>query len=546
MAQEDVNMNTDPVVRLDSEYYRDAETPENNETTEEKKEPKKARRLFPFFTLILVLLLGAAVFCELTIMRSIAGNGGLMAGLKGKSVLGGSSKSGTISEDVDFGDYKEISLTLSKLKSTNTEWTNIDKNPSETGFSCIATVNEGERMIYNLDPSAICGKYTLKDFNYIWVDSVNAGFCCLINIPGEEVDLSNYYILVHDDSGNLASRLIINCYEAKVVKLSKTILTGTLLAPLANVEYDATVVYGAVYAKASAGARAYFKQINFTNYTEILRESEKVSFVNTVMRPKVLECLRKSYPDKYTTYSDDYIPTLYDLSLIKEFSIDGEYIQDLHTDIDDMVNLEKLSVRNTKLRTLDLTKLTALKSVNIGETEIKTITFAEDNAIEEIIADDAVLDTLEAENLTRLKKLNVKNSTFSKMPDFASFTGLVELNITNTGIDNNVITSLSELKYLKRLIAPENPKVTSIDFSLFKTLAYADLKECALSKIQFAGSYMLTDVDVSYNKMIDVDASQAPALKQIYAYGGYKTVCVKDESVKVSCLAGTTVTYKSN
>ena len=505
---------------------------------------KKRREKFPFSTLLLLILFGVALFGLYKLVSKLNSDGKIMEGLKGRNVLGSQSTSGKSSGTEEYDDYREVSLALSKLNSTHKEWTNIDKNPGETGFSCIATENIGPRMVYNLDPSHICGNYTLRDFNYIWVDSVNSAFCCLINIPGEVVDLSDYYVLVHDDTGNLASRLVINCYEAKVLKLNHAIISGTVLAPDANVEYESTVIYGAVYAKASTGTRGYYKHIAFTGYAEIMKESSKFEFVNIVVRSKAYAWLREHFPSVYSTYPDDYVMNLDDLANITDLDFEGDYIADMYDDLSAMVNLESLSLRKTKLKSLDLSAQKNLKYLDISDTDIETIILPETDTIIEFNAANAKLSSLDTAPLGKAETVLLRNNPFKKgRPAYEKLRSVETLDITNTGANNDTMKKLYTLKNLKHLEASENSGITSVDFSKLTGVEYAEFMDCSIAEAVFDGAEKLAFVDLSYNSMKSVDAGSAPALTLINAYGDYKTVTVRNKDVEVKCLDTTKIKY---
>ncbi|MCR5055758.1 MAG: choice-of-anchor A family protein [Clostridia bacterium] len=533
-------------MRLDSSEYSiavGAEVPELPED-EQEIEVRKKKTGFPVLTLLLVLVLAALAVLGLFISKAILNTGGIMPGLDGKNILGGQSSGGKVAENAEFGDYTERSINLAALESTHTEWTNIDKNPAETGFFCIATEDEGERMVYNLDQEHIAGNHKLSDFDYLWVDSVNSGFCCLINIPGEVVDLSGYYIIVHDDSGNLASRLIINCYEAKIVKLNKAIVMGTILAPDANVEYDSTVIYGAVYAKASAGARAYYKQIAFTGYNEILKESKRFEFTNPVIRKKVFAWLRENYPQKYATYPDDYVLREDDIAKVTSLNLEGDTIGDMYNDLKALVNLESLNVKGTRLKKLDLSKQTKLRYLDISETEINLLTLPESETLEEFYADNTKLYVLNTNPLVNAKTVSLKDADFMFNPDYSKLAKVESLNIMRTNADDAAIDMLAGLKSLKKLVASENAGITRVDFKNLETVEHADFSDCSIESVSFDGAVNLKEIDISHNKLAEIDANKAENLVKIAAYGdNVKTIYVKGMSVAVECLSTTKILY---
>ncbi len=549
MALEEDKKNTggEETLRLDSSEYSaavGAELPELFDGDEGEPEVKAKKKGFPVLTLLLVLVLAGLCACGLYISKAILDTGGMMPGLAGKNILGAGSSKGNVAEEAEYGDYSERSARLAALESTHTEWTNIDKDPSETGFFCIATEDEGERMVYNLDPEHIAGNHKLSDFDYLWVDSVNSGFCCLINIPGEEVDLSGYYILVHDDSGNLASRLIINCYEAKIVKLKKSIVMGTVLAPNANVEYDGTVLYGAVYAKDSAGARAYYKEILFTGYSEILKESPRFEFTNPVVRKKVFEWLKDNYPQQYSTYPQDYVMREEDIAKVTALDFEGDTIGDMYNDLAALVNLERLNLKGTKLKTLDLSGQTKLRYLDISETELNTLVLPSSQTIEEFYADNTKLYMLNTEALANAKTVSLKDIKFMINPDYSRLTSVESLNIMRSNADDTAIGRVYGLEKLKKLVASENPKVTKLDFAGLSTVEYADFSDCSIDTVSFEGALSLEEVDLSHNKLTEIDANKAEKLKKIEAYGdNIENVYVKDAAVAVECLNTTKINY---
>lgn len=539
-----------PALRLDSEDYGMTVSPEPEDAggspngaagREERK-----RKINFAVTLVLVLLLSAASFAILFVAKEIRDTGGIMPGTVGGNILGGSSGGGNVSETSEYGDYTERSAALASLPSTHVEWTNIDKNPDETGFFCVATEDEGERMVYNLDPNHVCGDYTLRDFNYIWVDSVNPGFYCLINIPGEVVDLSDYYILVRDDSGNLASRLIINCFEAKIVKLNNAIVQGTILAPNANVEYEGTVVYGDILAKAAAGERVYYKHIAYEGYALILKDVQKFEFTNPVVRRFVFGWLRENYPGQYMTYPDDYVFNMEDLAKVTELVLDGEPLSIIYDDLTPLVNLERLSLKNTKLVGVDLSGNLRLKYVDVSGTPAGYLIPPRSGSLEELYADNTNLYLLDTSVLSNAKVVSLTNDSFLIQPNYGALEKVEELYISGTGAGNEEIEKLSSLKNLKRLEAAENANVTSVDLRSIPYAEYADFSFCSVESISFEGALKLKEIKLNYNNMTDIDASAAPSLERIEAYSeNYRTVTVKT-GVTVYCMPETAVNRLEN
>ncbi len=438
--------------------------------------------------------------------------------LTGDSILGESNYNAG-NTDFEVKDIKEISQGLATLKSTHTEWTNFADDPQQNGFFCIATGSADKRLVYNLDPKNICNMgYSLSDFKYIWVDSVNTGFYAVINIPGEVVDLTDYYILVHNDTGNLASRLIINCYEARVVKLKNTILTGTLLAPDATVEYDGTSVYGQVYANAYTGTRSFYKDIPFGGYSIVIEEIGAVDFMNVAIRANVLKWLKENYPEIYAGHSDDYRLNTVDLTYVTELILDDVMIADLGDDLKYFKNLKKLSVKRTKMTSLDVSFISELEELDISETEISEVTFAKNNSLKVLKADRTKLAELDMSLLEGLKELSISENNFTVMPDVYSLVNLTVLNVS------------------------KNKCITSFEFSSLAKLEKLNISECSLTELNLNGAKALKELHCSYNSIRELDLTPAGSLTYCEAYGtSFKSINAAGMNVRVSCHENATV-----
>ena len=134
----------------------------------------------------------------------------------------------------------ELSQELLSLEPSAVEWNKKGENPEDQGLYFISKENV-DHAVYNVDSENLCNEgYTFEDFEYIWINSESDDFNIVINISGSHIDLSDYYILVREEKGLYASRVIINCYEAQEVILNNTIVTGTILAPNADIKYENT------------------------------------------------------------------------------------------------------------------------------------------------------------------------------------------------------------------------------------------------------------------------------------------------------------------
>ncbi len=460
----------------------------------------------------------------------------------GTSILGNKDYIISSSSNPEVADMGALSKNLSTLRATNTEWTKIKEDPKQNGLFCIATEVSDRRIVYNLDPENLCGEgYKLSDFKYLWVDSVNSGFYAVINIPGTVVDLSDYYILVHDDTGNLASRLVINCYEAKVVKLKNTILTGTLLAPEANVEYDATSVYGQVYAMASTGNRAFYKDVMFSGYSLVLTEVIPVKFENSILRGVVFDWLKKTYPSTYSGYPDDYTLTTTDISYVTELNLNDVAIADFGSDLLHFKNLQRLSVQRTRLTSLDLSSLPSVEVVDISETSVNSLALAPNNRLKVLIADSSKLTKINTELLGGLNELSLEKIKLDVLPDFSKLVSLKKLNISGTGFGSFTKEDIETLApNLEHLDISENSGVTAIDLSTFKALKTFKANRCALTSLDLTGLSSLEILYCNYNNIKTLDITPSPSMKLCEAFGSSLTNIKASgmESVRIRCRSG--------
>lgn len=516
----------------------------NSEKNKKKTEYIDVKKLFRPWTLILLIL---TVVLSFVAVKLVAGGLEIREGgnvLKGNSILGESDSFENSEISEVFQNAEELSLQLSKLESTHTEWTDVEEKPEEKGFFCIGTSADDTRLIYNLDPENLCNQgYSFDDFEYFWVDSINNSFYTVINIPGEVIDLEGYYILVHDDTGNLASRLVINCYEAKTVKIKDAIITGTLLAPYANVECDrSTSVSGQVLSKGTLGSYGYYKEIVFGGYKSVMTVFEKVGFSNVAIRGVALDWLKDNYPEIYGNYSEDYVLNTMDAERITELVLDDVMIADMGDDLNCFKNLKRLSVRRTKLTALDVSVLTDLVELDISETDINSITVVPDSKITTLTADDTKLTELDVSNMPSLKKLSLAGTVLEVSVDYAKIPMLKELSLSDTGFKGFSAAEKDALSGITSLDLSDNHELIFFDFKAFKSLTSLNVSDCAFKGFFLDGADALVTLNCSYNEIDQLDLTPAKNLKICEAYGeSFKKIVATGMDVRVGCFEKVTV-----
>ena len=290
----------------------------------------------------------------------------------------------------DMPEDSELSQELLSLDPSAVEWNKKGENPEDQGLYFISKENV-DHAVYNVDSENLCNEgYTFEDFEYIWINSESDDFNIVINISGSHIDLSDYYILVREEKGLYASRVIINCYEAQEVILNNTIVTGTILAPNADIKYENTYIYGQVRGKTYEGTIGFSRDIAFTGYNEVMSLMYGVEFEHEAVKKRVIELLKdqdtegryKNYDLSSTVLQKDIerilVLDLSDLGL-RDFGSDLEQFDHIISldisengvssfDLSTFPNLQAFYMNNTSIREIDVSPCPALKILDISNT----------------------------------------------------------------------------------------------------------------------------------------------------------------------------------
>ena len=435
----------------------------------------------------------------------------------GESIIMESEGALTDSRIEGVSDILQLSEELASLGATHAEWTNIKEDSSQTGFFCIAE-DKASECVYNIEQNDICkAGYTLKDFDYIWVDSFSGSFYTVINISGRVVDLSDYYILVRDSSANLASRLMINCYEAEEVLLKNTILTGTLIAPNAHITYDNTVVNGQVYASGSSGLRSSYRDIVFTGYYKMMSALKKADLQHDGLRRSVLSYLKKQYPLVYGNLPDDYILGETDLLRIKNLELSGLNLGDLTSDLKYFEKLESFSCSNCKIENVDFTGFKNLSKIKFLGSVVKKCDYGDNKTLLQLNMDGSIVDKLDVSGCKELISLSMEGASIKDfvLPEISKIIYLSAAESNFKGFSEKQIASLQNLLYLD---LRNNPWLEKVDLSVFPNLKKADITNCGIKELSFANCPALYFVKCSHNAFTKIDLTDAPALLYFEAY----------------------------
>ncbi|MBO5417668.1 MAG: choice-of-anchor A family protein [Clostridia bacterium] len=501
-----------------------------------KSEYVDFKRILRPGTVILVLLVMVLSFVA---VKLVADSTAIRDGgdaIKGDSILGEGVSYKENEVSTEFENVEELSSMLSKLEATHTEWTDIKEKPEENGFFCIGTSAEDLRLVYRLEQGNLCnGGYSFSDFKYFWVDSVNTSFYALINIPGEVVDLSDYYILVHDDTGNLASRLVINCYEAKVVKIKNTIVTGTIMAPYANIECDRnTSVNGQIFAKGIVGSFGYYREIPYGGYKEIFTVAKKVEISNNFVRMAAFNWLKENYPDIYENYPDDYVLNTIDVSRVTELILDDALVMDYSPDLKLFENLKKLSFRRTRFTSMDVSYIPGLVELDISDSLVSTVVLP--SGLSVLTADNSALTELDVSLLPSLTKLSLSGVTLTVPLDYTKMGTVKDLNLSNTGFVEFTPEETAALVNLITLDISDNPDLVAFSIKDYKRLQNLNIGDCGLTELSLEGAENLKTLSCSYNDINVLDITPAKNLTRCEAYGdAFKKIIATGMSTYVGC-----------
>ncbi len=420
-------------------------------------------------------------------------------------------------------DTTQLSKDLRALVPTVEEWCKREEDPDDKGLYFIK--NDAKYLIYQVNSTNICDSgYNFKDFEYIWINSEENDFAAVINISGEKVDLSDYNIRVRDDSGVYAPRVIINCYEAKTVDISNAVVTGTILAPEAEIICDGTYVYGQLIGASYKGNLEYKRDIVFSEYLNVMSVTHGIEFESKQFKKRVIEIL-KNHDDQglYDEYNMDTVVLEKDIKRVMELDLSGLQVSSFGEDLKHFSHVISLSVANTNLKSLDLTLFPNLQALYINNTAIREINLSP---------------------VPALRILDMSNTRMNTMPDFSLVPRLEYLNANNTALS---YIDYNNLKNLKSLSISGNPLIREFNVSTFANIEHLDIGNCNIRDLDLSGLEKLKYLKCSGNDISYLDLDVAPQLSTVEAYMDSLTEIKaisfhsRNQNAKIYCNEGTFV-----
>lgn len=474
--------------------------PKKTEKDKKQKAAKGSKNIFLAPSIMMFIICGIAILISLiafinTSWRISRAEGIPTASTSAVSATPSPTPFPTPKEIPDVQNMHLLSDELCMLQTTDTEWNKKAENPDDQGLYFIPKEAK-EYMVYNIDSANLCGEgYDLRSFRHMWINSEHEDFYVVINVAGKIIDLTDYYILVREEQGIYASRVIINCYEADEVILKDAIVTGTLLAPKAKITCDNTYVYGQLIGAEYSGNLGFKRDIVFTGYLNVMSVTHGVEFENTLIKKRVIELLKSQ--DTTGMYDDYNLNTEVlerDVAKILDLDLSNLGIRDFGNDLDCFSHIISLDISKNSVREFDLSNFPNLQAFYMNNTSIKEIDLSPCPA---------------------LKVLDISNTRFRSFPDFSQVPRLEYLAASNAALTHIDYWSLQNIKHLN---VSANPRLTVFDFGALPLLEQLDIRNCSLQDIDLSKAQNLWFLRCSGNLYWVLDLDKAPALINVEAY----------------------------
>lgn len=477
-------------------------------------ENRELKYLFSVKGIILSVIALAAAVTAIVLSVSLSETYGSVTNYSANIVRSSTSSSEESGSTPVMG-YKELSYAYRALSSTCVEWTDADDvgKEGESGLYFISKENL-QYCIYDSDSEALCGgTHKLTDFNYMWLNSEDNDFYVIVNLAGKNIDLSGYYVLARDSGYLYASRVLINCYEAETVDLTGAVLTGTLLAPYANVKYDGTYVYGQVLSDNVSGTPLTYREIRFSGYYSVMGSQDEAAFVNDAVRSAAVAYLMSHNENGlYDGYTKDSKVRKSDLGAIKELDVSGSILKgDISGDIAKLSNLEVLRLSRTNLTSLTLPSLPALRELEMNDTPVVSVDLRGAPGLMRLSLENTSLKEIGLDENKELRILILAGSPIEKFPQ-AQLGSLEYLDISNAALNEKVVTGFA-MSSLKTLLINSNPDLQGLNVPSFVSLENIDASDTGISEFHVLANAKLVYIRLNDTKILNLDLTN---IKHLY------------------------------
>ena len=266
-------------------------------------------------------------------------------------------------------------------------------------------------------------------------------------------------------------------------------------------------------------------------FDETKSRNFREAFPDPNFREAVLDLLNESYGGNRTSCSliGEADETL--LAGIKVLSIRFRKIEDL-TGIEYFTGLIRLYVSNNRLTSLELSKNTALTTLECESNELTQLDLSRNIALEYVTCGSNKLVTLDMSNnpslkglhcaVNQLHSLNVSNNPM--LDTLMCYSNkLTELDVSNNpdlayfACNNNLLTELklAETSLLTELYCDDN-QLAKLDLSKSPGLRWLSCDNNNLTELNIAANTALQCIRCSGNMLSELDTSNNPALRFIY------------------------------
>ncbi len=480
------------------------------------------RRILSYFgkwyeRLLLALILFAAAFFVYVFVDTVSSARDMPEG--GMSVID-PSHADTESQ-LSYENQINFSGVYASITPNQKEWVSDEEELSE-GIFCVTT-EDIQYMLYSIDSSDIAGtSRTLADFDNIWIDSHNDAFYAVLNISGKDIDLSDYYILVRDDTGLYGSRTLLNFYEAETVDISDSIIMGTVLAPDAEVICDGATVYGQLQCESVTGNMAMYRDMRFTGYRKVTDNLDVLTVKNDPVRIAAIEYLINNDPDHiYADYSIASSIRTSDASAVRRLNINsqGAVLESLEEDLLLFPNIEELTISGGEITSLSLAQFPGIRSLSVTSTNISSLDISAATGLERLILDrNPELKTLDFSHNPHIKVLSYSETPLGWM-DYSLLPELYYLDCSRSDVESYLTISGESLQNIRMLDISGNGEIQTFYIQTFPKLESVNCSSCSIIELDFSQSKSLTYFKGSYNRLRNIDFTGAVNLKYIEAYG---------------------------
>ena len=173
--------------------------------------------------------------------------------------------------------------------------------------------------------------------------------------------------------------------------------------------------------------------------------------------------------------------------------------------------LESVSISDdSKLKTLDFGENVKLASVEIYNSEIKTLNFCGNPVLKTLTVVVCPIDGLDLSRNTKLEKLNVQYTKIAGL-DLSACTALAELNCRSNMLSKLKLSGCTKLTYL----TCSSNRLTELDLSACTKLTSLDCSRNRLTELDLSACTALTKLTCDNNRLTELDLSHNPELERI-------------------------------